>query len=165
MHRLKYLAVYVLPISVYFSFTLGGLMTFFPVILNFGIIPVIELFLKLDNENMKKKVAEDEKNKKLYDWIIYLSVPVQLAILVYFLFVIQETSTWSLEFFGRISAMGMMCGILGLNVGHELGHRSNREEQFLEEIMLLTSLNTLSTLPQWRAPSQCSNRERCCNCG
>lgn len=142
MHRLKYLAVYVLPLSVYFSFTLNGLMTFFPVILNFGIIPFIELFLKPDDENMEKKVADDEKNKKLYDWILYLSVPVQLAILVYFLFVIQGTPVWSLEFFGRISSMGMMCGILGLNVGHELGHRLNRGEQFLGEIMLLTSLNT-----------------------
>ncbi len=35
-----------------------------------------------------------------------------------------------------------MCGILGINVGHELGHRTNRFQQFLGEILLLTSLET-----------------------
>jgi len=38
--------------------------------------------------------------------------------------------------------MGILCGIFGINVGHELGHRSNRFEQFLGEILLLTSLET-----------------------
>lgn len=33
-----------------------------------------------------------------------------------------------------------MCGVFGINLGHELGHRSNRAEQFLGEILLLTSL-------------------------
>jgi len=46
------------------------------------------------------------------------------------------------EKIGRISSMGIMCGVLGINLGHELGHRLNRTEQFLGELMLLTSLNT-----------------------
>jgi alkane 1-monooxygenase len=39
-------------------------------------------------------------------------------------------------------AMGLMCGVMGINIGHELGHRTSRREQFLGEILLLTSLNT-----------------------
>jgi len=35
-----------------------------------------------------------------------------------------------------------MCTIIGINVGHELGHRNNRIDQFIGEILLLTSLNT-----------------------
>jgi alkane 1-monooxygenase len=38
--------------------------------------------------------------------------------------------------------MGIMCGVIGINVGHELGHRNNRFDELLGEILLLTSLNT-----------------------
>ncbi len=46
------------------------------------------------------------------------------------------------EIFRRIFSMGIMCGILGINVGHELGHRSSRIDQFIGEFLLLTSLDT-----------------------
>lgn len=36
--------------------------------------------------------------------------------------------------------MGLLCGTFGINVGHELGHRSNRFEQLLAKALLLSSL-------------------------
>src|SRR5437868_5250273 len=36
--------------------------------------------------------------------------------------------------------MGLLCGSLGINVAHELGHRVNTFEQFLAKSLLLTSL-------------------------
>jgi len=36
--------------------------------------------------------------------------------------------------------MGLMCGVFGINIAHELGHRRSRLERLLAEIMLLTSL-------------------------
>src|SRR5437868_7936031 len=36
--------------------------------------------------------------------------------------------------------MGLLCGSLGINVAHELGHRINKFEQFLAKSLLLTSL-------------------------
>ena len=61
--------------------------------------------------------------------------------LIFFFYEIQESLTVT-EYIGRISSMGLMCGVLGINVGHELGHRTNKVEIFLGELMLLTSLNT-----------------------
>ncbi|MEQ8926319.1 MAG: alkane 1-monooxygenase [Fulvivirga sp.] len=142
MNSLKYFFVYLLPVSVYFAFNTTGLLTFMPIVIFFGIVPLLELFVKPDSANMDKKIAHDEKNKVLYDWILYLSVPVQIAFLIYFLFIIQNTAFGSIEFVGRILSMGLMCGVLGINVGHELGHRHSRIEQFLGEILLLTSLDT-----------------------
>jgi alkane 1-monooxygenase len=40
---------------------------------------------------------------------------------------------------GRIWVMGMLCGVFGINVGHELGHRVHRGEQLLAKMLLLTS--------------------------
>lgn len=142
MHRLKYLLVYILPISVYISFKTTGIMTLLPVFIFFFFIPFLELFLPVDTANFEERIAADEKNEKLYDWILYLAVPVQLLLLGYYLVVMQHTPVGTIEYTGRVIGMGLMCGVLGINTGHELGHRLNRIEQFLGEILLLTSLNT-----------------------
>jgi alkane 1-monooxygenase len=41
---------------------------------------------------------------------------------------------------GRLLVMGLLCGVFGINVGHELGHRVNGSEQTLAKALLLTSL-------------------------
>ncbi len=142
MHRLKYFFVYLLPLSTYISFTTTGMMTLLPVFLFFFLLPFLELFLPVDAANWDEKIAADEKNEAIYDWILYLAVPVQLMLLGYYLVVIQHTPFGTMEFNARVFSMGLMCGVTGINVGHELGHRLNRTEQFLGEILLLTSLNT-----------------------
>ncbi|MDN3641590.1 alkane 1-monooxygenase [Lutimonas halocynthiae] len=142
MKRLKYLFVFILPLGVYFSFNRHGLSTFGPVFFAFIFIPLIELFLRPDKRNLDQDSLQKEKNSKVYDWILYLAVPIQLLMLISFLFVIELTPFMSVSFIGKVFSMGLLCGVLGINIGHELGHRSSRMEQFLGEILLLTSLNT-----------------------
>ena len=142
MKRIKYLFVYTIPITVFFAFTKDGFWTFMPLIVFFGFVPLIELFVAPDKANMDKKTADDEKNKKIYDYILYGTLPIQVGFLIWFMFIIAETPFGSVEYIGRITAMGFMCGVIGINVGHELGHRQARWEQFLGEILLLTSLDT-----------------------
>jgi len=142
MKRLKYLFVFILPLGVYFSFNRQGLSTFNPVFFAFIIIPLIELFLRPDKSNLDQDSLLKEKKSKVYDWILYLAVPVQLLMLISFLFVIELTPFMSVSFFGKVFSMGLLCSVLGINIGHELGHRSSKIEQFLGELLLLTSLNT-----------------------
>ena len=142
VQRLKYLFVYTIPVTVWIAFNAQGIWTFLPLLVFFGLVPALELLLPPDRDNMEKKIADDEKHQKVYDYILYGTLPLQLGFLCYFLFIINNTPFGTLEFVGRITAMGFMCGVIGINVGHELGHRSQRWEQFLGEILLLTSLNT-----------------------
>jgi len=142
IHRLKYLFVYTIPVTVWIAFHSEGWLTYLPLITYFGLVPFLELLFKPDNSNWDKRVEEDEKNQRIYDWILFGTVPVQLFFLIYFFQVIGETPFGAVEFYGRITAMGFMCGVVGINVGHELGHRPERWQQFLGEILLLTSLNT-----------------------
>ncbi|WP_299673567.1 alkane 1-monooxygenase [uncultured Tenacibaculum sp.] len=141
MKALRYLMVFSVPLTVYISFTSSGWITFLTLIYVFGIVPLADFFLKVDAVNFNKEQEEIEKNNKLYSSILYLTLPTQIFFLVWFLFVIQDTSN-TIDLIGRISAMGIMCGVVGINVGHELGHRKNRLEQLLGEILLLTSLET-----------------------
>ena len=142
MKSLKYLSILLLPISVYFSFTSYGWITFLPMIVFFAFLPLLELLFQPNTSNFTKEEEEQEKENKLYTFILYATLPLQIYYLYFFFNAIQETGLTTLEFTGRITGMGLMCGTIGINVGHELGHRNNRFDEFIGEILLLTSLNT-----------------------
>ncbi len=142
MKALKFLTILILPITVYISFTSMGWLTLLPLVVFFGFVPLLELLFNPDKQNLNKEQEEQEKENKLYTYILYTTVPVQLLFLGWFLWMMKDSQLTTLEYIGRVSAMGLMCGVIGINVGHELGHRSNRFEQFLGEILLLTSLDT-----------------------
>jgi alkane 1-monooxygenase len=139
MKKLKYLAIFFVPLSVGISFTQNSYWTFLPLVVFFGLVPLVELFFKPDFYNLsdgERLIAEKEP---FYDWLLYLMVPIQIYFLFWYISVILRTES-TFEIIGRTQAMGFMCGVIGINVGHELGHRSKRFEQFLSEILLLTSL-------------------------
>jgi alkane 1-monooxygenase len=142
MKRLKYLSILLLPITVYISFNSTGWLTFLPIIVFFGFVPALELLFRPDKENFTKEEEKVEKQQKIYTYILYATVPIQLVYLFYFFIVIQDAELTYLDLAGRISAMGLMCGVIGINVGHELGHRNNRLDEFWGEVLLLTSLDT-----------------------
>jgi alkane 1-monooxygenase len=142
MRQVKYLSILLLPITVFISFTSHGWLTFLPVITFFGVVPLAELLFRPDKSNLTKEEEELEKKQKIYSYILYMTIPIQILFLGWFFFIIQNTELTMLDLAGKISAMGLMCGVIGINVGHELGHRNNRIDEFLGELLLLTSLNT-----------------------
>lgn len=119
-----------------------GWLTLLPLVVFFGFVPLLELLFNPNKQNLNKEQEEQEKENKLYTYILYTTVPVQLLFLGWFLWMMKDAQLTTIEYIGRISAMGLMCGVIGINVGHELGHRNNRFDEFLGEILLLTSLDT-----------------------
>ncbi len=142
MKRLRYFTVYLLPIVVHLSFNQSSYQTFLALFIFFGALPFIELFLKPNSKNFNRTKSLQEKKKVIYSWPLYLAVPIQYLLLFYFLTIMKTTEFLSLAYFGKITAMGLSCGIIGLNIGHELGHKNNRFYQLLGELLLLSSLNS-----------------------
>ena len=139
LKKLKYLSVLSLPICVWISFHSNGILTFLPALYLFGAIPFFELILKVDPQNLSEQEKVIAANDSFYSVLLYLMLPLQFGFLMYFMFHIQEAQSTSV-LIGRISSMGLMCGVLGINIGHELGHRSNRFERIIGELLLLSSL-------------------------
>ena len=142
MKAFKYCTILVLPLVVYCSFISYGWLTHLPAIVFFGVVPLLEFFIKPNKENFTKKEEQLEHKNPIYSYILYATVPIQLFFLIFFLTSIQENGLTTFELSGRIFGMGIMCSVIGINVGHELGHRNNRRDEFLGELLLLTSLNT-----------------------
>ncbi len=137
---LKYLLVFTLPALVYVSFNSYGWLTFAPMLEVFVLIPLLELFMKPDMENLSKAEEEMVKVDKIYDWLVYLMVPMVFVFIYIFCNAILEPGLSTLDIVGRTTAMGLICGAIGINVGHELGHRNKRYEQFFAKCLLLSSL-------------------------
>jgi alkane 1-monooxygenase len=140
MFKLKYLAVYVIPAVVLVSLLQNNIYSFFAVIFVFGLLPLIELFTNGSTQNLSQIEEEVAKNDSFYDYLLYSLVPIQYAVLLTFLFTVTPTENSFIENLAMVSALGVSCGVLGINAAHELGHRHKKFEQNMAKLLLLTSL-------------------------
>lgn len=136
----KYLLTLTQPATVAVAFTMQGLWTLLPMAYIYGFIPVLELLIRPDPRNLSEAEAELRRNDPLYDYLLWAIVPLQFGFLIWFLLVMSAPDLDWLTIVGRVTAMGLMCGGYGINVAHELGHRSTKHEQWMSKALLLTSM-------------------------
>ncbi|WP_422858193.1 alkane 1-monooxygenase [Flagellimonas sp. S174] len=139
MKDLKYLAAFTIPVSAVISLYFKGYWSFFTPFYTFAIIPLLEILLPVDSSNLSPEEREQKKKSRLFDWLLYLNVPVVYFFLIYTLFDITTTTYQAYEIIGLVFSIGIVFGVNGINVGHELGHRQNTPERFLGKLLLLPS--------------------------
>ena len=103
-------------------------------------VPILELLIEPNARNMSLAEEELSKDDRIYDYLLYLVVIMQLSTLFFFLHAFTTIILQPVDVLGRILSMGILCGTFGINVGHELGHRKNKFEQILAKVSLLSSL-------------------------
>lgn len=140
LRALKYALPFVIYIGAFRSFLVTGWEVWLPLIYAWFFIPVLELVLKPLPANLGEEEELFEKDKKIYDVFLYLVVILQYGALIMFLFSMRDPNLAWYDIIGRVWVMGQLCGVFGINVGHELGHRANNFEQTLAKSLLLTSL-------------------------
>ncbi|AOS97696.1 Alkane 1-monooxygenase [Microbulbifer aggregans] len=135
----RYLLAYTLPALVLLGFWLQGWWLFLPLLYLYGLLPLLELILPASTDNLSPDQEHAIAQTPMYDWLLYLAVPVQFAVLFAFLLLIP--SLQGVALIGAVISMGLMCGSFGINIGHELGHRATPRERLMAKMLLLTSLN------------------------
>jgi alkane 1-monooxygenase len=139
MRAFKYASPLIVYIGAWHSFSVTGWQVWMPLVYAFIVVPLIELLIKPDPLNMDATEEELAKKDKFYDTLLYVVVVLQYVLLFKFLFSMTYDQLAWYDIAGRIWVMGLLCGIFGINVGHELGHRTNVFEQTLAKMLLLTS--------------------------
>ncbi len=136
----KYFAPFILFFLAGIAFSNKGWLCFLPMIWAFVFIPLLELMVAPDSMNLS--IAEEElaRADRRYDFLLYTVVVCQFTALGFFLYSLKSTELTAVDITGRVMSMGLLCGIFGINIGHELGHRANKFEQFLAKALLLSSL-------------------------
>lgn len=140
MKDLKYLTAFTIPLSALVGIYFKGYWSFITPIYAFVLIPVLELLLPVSTINYEGKERESKLGNKLFDWMLYLNIPLVFGLFYYSLneLVVSQVETY--EIAGIIFSLGIVLGTNGINVGHELGHRTSGVERFLGKLLLLPSL-------------------------
>lgn len=137
---LRYYTVFAfVPLAVW-SMRVGGPWTFSLPLVAFGVVPLLELLVGGSTQNLSPETESRIAKSRVYDLVVYLVVPTQLAVLWLFLGRMSAGGLAPLERVGMVATMGVLCGVFGINVAHELGHRKRRYEQWMAQTLLATSL-------------------------
>lgn len=139
MKDLKYLAAFSIPVIAFIGLYFKGSLVFLTPVYAFVMIPLLELIFPVDTYNLSSEESNHKLKRKIFDWLLYLNLPVVYGL---FFFGIYEVSTSTLatyELIGMIISVGIVLGVNGINVAHELGHRQNTNERFIGKALLLPS--------------------------
>ena len=137
---LKYFVAFTIPGCAFLALYFQGIWVFVTPVYAFLFLAAIEIILPLNTKNKSALEEEIAKKDPLYDMVLYLNVPVQYAIVIYFLYTVTFQSLQSWEILGMVISTGICCGVIGINVAHELGHRKSKLERILSKTLLLSSL-------------------------
>lgn len=133
----KYLISFLLPVSAFVAIYFAGWSSWTTVIIAFVVIPLLELVFPGTDANYDEATEMKLSEKRFFDILLYLNVPLLYAILFYFLWTISHTGLQIHEYLGLTFSVGICLGVMGINVAHELGHRQNAFERILAKMLLL----------------------------
>ncbi|WP_282042178.1 alkane 1-monooxygenase [Winogradskyella flava] len=139
MKDLKYLAAFSIPVMAVLGLFFKGYWVWATPIFAFVCIPVLELIFPVDTENLQTEEADSKLQRKLFDWLLYLNLPIVFGLLISALVLVSNETLATYEFIGLIFSVGIVLGVNGINVAHELGHRQTTNERFLGKALLLPS--------------------------
>ncbi|MBP6828160.1 MAG: alkane 1-monooxygenase [Saprospiraceae bacterium] len=140
MKDLKYLFAYSIPASAALALAWQGVWSWATVVFAFLIIPAGELVLPFSTANIPDNEEDNQSARVLFDWLLYLNAPLLFGIAGWYLYTVSAHPLSMAEWLGLTLGTGIVVGSNGINVAHELGHRSTRAEQILSKWMLLPAL-------------------------
>ena len=140
MNDLKYLMAYTIPMSALFGILLLDWYSYITIIYVFVFIPLIEAIFSTNKTRFSKEEKNNRLKNKIFDWFLYLNVPIVFGILFLSLYTLNNYSLETYELIGIILSTGLVLATNGINVAHELGHRRSRAEKTLSKILLLPCL-------------------------
>lgn len=136
---MKYLLAYSIPIVGIVGIYYGGIWSYTALLFAFVILPILELLLPVDEKNYTEIEVSKRMKNILFDVMLYLNVPIVYGSIVFTLYKITHVDLSLFEIIGMTISLGIILGANGINVAHELGHRSNLLERILGKILLIPS--------------------------
>lgn len=140
MKDLKYLFAYVAPISAFVGLYYGGVWSLGAVYVAFGLIPLLELVLPYSKTNFTEEEEASRVSIIFFDVLLYLNIPILYGLIWFYFVTMSAGGLSTFEVVGMTLNIGVLIGSIGINVAHELGHRTSKFEQFLSKTLLLSAL-------------------------
>lgn len=133
----KYFGIYLFAPIMVVGFWAGGGWAFVVPLIGFGVIPLLELALPAAwHELVNERTSAGSEGQ--FSLALFLALPVQGVLLAVFLW--RAPTAAALEWVGMVWTMGIACGVFGINVAHELGHRAGAGNQLSALLLYSSSL-------------------------
>ena len=85
LRPLRYISPYLLYVLAFLAFTKTGLYCWIPLVYLFFLIPLVELVIQPDADNLTEAQEAEAKSNPIFDYVLWLTVPLQLGALYLFL--------------------------------------------------------------------------------
>lgn len=136
----KYLLAYIIPLSGFIAVGSYGWCSYLTVIIAFILIPVFEFILPINKANIAQSDFLKYSRSGFFDVLLYLNIPLLYGLIAYFIFKVDTLDFSSYEMAGKILSVGIVGGSSGINVAHELGHKTGKFQKLSAKILLLPVL-------------------------
>lgn len=137
---LKYLLAYIIPAVVAHALYYKGIWSYNGITVAFVIVPILESFLTGTTKNLNDEEELNQNKKFLFDFLLILNAPILFFLLFWYFNSIQAGGLQMYEYVGLTLTIGMYIGAVGINVAHELGHRTDRFSQWVSKLLLIPNL-------------------------
>ena len=106
-----------------------------PLVISYGLMPLLDAIIGEDENNPPEAVVPQLEEDRYYRWLTWATVPLHFTALVGCAWWAgtQDLSWWALLLLAYVAGTGSG---LGLNTGHELGHKRTAIEQWLARLVL-----------------------------
>jgi len=135
----KYVAAYCIPVLCIVGLLFPSNFSWATVIFVFGLIPLIEPLLGASTVNLSAEKRKNALKNRFFDLLLYLNLPIVYGTILLAIQLFNSYNFNSITYSGLVFSLGIVLGACGINVAHELGHRPNRFEQFIAQLLLLPS--------------------------
>ena len=106
-----------------------------PLVISYGLMPLLDALLGEDPSNPPEEVVAQLEADRYYRLLTWATVPLHFVALIGCAWWVdtQVLPWWAVGLMGYVAGAGSG---LGINTGHELGHKPNRVEQWLARLVL-----------------------------
>ncbi len=126
MKDIKYVLAYLIPLSAWIGLEYQGFWVWATLIFTFGIVPVIDAVLPASTRNVPVEVEESRSKIFFFDLLLYACAPISFYLLFVYFQTLKNADLTLSETLGLTTGMGIVLGSMGINVAHELGHRTSK---------------------------------------
>lgn len=138
--ELKYLLAYIIPLSGFLAVYLKGYWSFATIIIAFILLPLIEQIVPSSTFNLDKETAKKRSAQWIFDILLFLNMPIIIGLATYLFYTVQHESISTFEAIGLYLSVGIVLGACGINVAHELGHKSPKLHKLAAQALLMPCL-------------------------
>jgi alkane 1-monooxygenase len=141
MAILKYFGAYTLPLLGILTFNSTGITAYIGLISLYIMVPILEIIFSTNSYNLNDIERKSAKESRFFDYVLFGMVPLHLASIYCFMIAISTQNLSITDLLAYILMMGTLLGVIGINLGHELGHKTERPlNVFLAHLLLTTSV-------------------------